>query len=118
MPILQDALYPCLDLALLGETSLCVVSFPDPTGAHSIVNSGLIPSMVWKLQKEQEFNQVLLLDVLASCLMEDATSALNTNVVLLLKEKLTSPNDEIRMKAAHTLTAIRWGFGKWGRLDT
>ncbi|XP_055969572.1 radial spoke head 14 homolog [Sorex fumeus] len=77
-----------------------------PSGAHGIINSGLIPALVWKLQNESEANQTLLLDTLASCLMEDATEALSTQVVTFLKEKLSSLNDKIRIKAARTLTAI------------
>ncbi|XP_004619414.2 radial spoke head 14 homolog [Sorex araneus] len=77
-----------------------------PSGAQGIINNGLIPSLVWKLQQESEENQALLLDTLASCLMVDATAALNTHVVIFLKEKLDSLNSKIRVKAARTLAAI------------
>ncbi|XP_007528852.1 radial spoke head 14 homolog [Erinaceus europaeus] len=77
-----------------------------PSGAQGIVNSGLITSLVWKLQKEDEEIQVLILDTLASCLMEDSSEALGSRVVPSLKEKLLSNNGEIRMKAARTLMAV------------
>ena len=76
-------------------------------GAQGIVNSGLIPSLVWKLQREEEEIQGLLLDTLAACLMEDATEALGSHVVPFLKQKLLSTNDDIRSKAARTLIAVR-----------
>ncbi|XP_020927954.1 radial spoke head 14 homolog [Sus scrofa] len=77
-----------------------------PTGAQGIVSSGLIPSLVWKLQREEEGVQELLLDTLAACLMEDATEALASRAVPFLKEKLLSANSNIRSKAAGTLIAI------------
>lgn len=78
-----------------------------PAGAKGIVNSSLIPSLVWKLQREEERIQELLLDTLAACLMEDATEALASGAVPFLKEKLLSANSNIRSKAAQALTAIR-----------
>lgn len=77
------------------------------TGAQGIVISGLIPLLVWNLQKEEEKIQEILLDTLAACLLEDATEALNSQVVPFLKEKLLSANDNIRSKAAYTLMAVR-----------
>nr|XP_031530575.1 radial spoke head 14 homolog [Vicugna pacos] len=77
-----------------------------PAGAQGIVSSGLIPSLVWKLQREEERIQALLLDTLAACLMEDATEALASCVVPFLKEKLLSANSDIRAKAARTLIAV------------
>lgn len=77
-----------------------------PSGAQGIVISGLIPLLVWKLQKEEEKIQEILLDTLAACLLEDATEALNSHVVPFLKEKLLSANDNIRSKAAYTLMAV------------
>ncbi|XP_036076921.1 radial spoke head 14 homolog isoform X3 [Rousettus aegyptiacus] len=78
-----------------------------PSGAQGLVNNGLIPLLVWKLQREDEEIQELLLDTLAACLMEDATEALSSRVVPFLKEKLLSTNDHIRSKAACTLIAVR-----------
>uniref|UniRef100_H0WFQ6 Radial spoke head 14 homolog n=1 Tax=Otolemur garnettii TaxID=30611 RepID=H0WFQ6_OTOGA len=75
-------------------------------GAQGIVSSGLIPSLVWKLQKEEEVIQELILDTLAHCLQEDATEALGSQVVLFLKQKLLSSNEMIRSKAAYTLMAV------------
>ncbi|XP_061025757.1 radial spoke head 14 homolog [Eubalaena glacialis] len=77
-----------------------------PAGAKGIVNSSLIPSLVWKLQREEEGIQELLLDTLAACLMEDATEALASQAVPFLKEKLLSANSNIRSKAAQALIAV------------
>ncbi|TEA23471.1 hypothetical protein DBR06_SOUSAS910150 [Sousa chinensis] len=77
-----------------------------PAGAKGIVNSSLIPSLVGKLQTEEERIQELLLDTLAACLMEDATEALASRVVPFLKEKLLSANSNIRSKAAQALIAV------------
>ncbi|KAG8514489.1 Radial spoke head 14 [Galemys pyrenaicus] len=81
-------------------------AFSALAGAQGIIYSGLIPSLVWKLQREEEDIQVLLLDTLSFCLMEDASEALSSRVVPILKEKLLSPNASIRSKAAHTLIAV------------
>ncbi|XP_004716392.1 radial spoke head 14 homolog [Echinops telfairi] len=79
-----------------------------PQGAQGIINSGLIPSLVWKLQREEhESVQLLILDTLSSCLWEGAASeALDNRVVPFLKEMLLSANEDIRAKAAHTLMAV------------
>jgi hypothetical protein len=76
-------------------------------GAQGIVQSGLIPSLVRKLQKEEDHIQEIILDTLALCLQEDATEALESQAVPCLKEKLLSQNSEIRSKAARALIAIR-----------
>ncbi|XP_003478085.1 radial spoke head 14 homolog [Cavia porcellus] len=77
-----------------------------PEGARGIINSGLIPSLVWKLPREEEDIQELILDTLAPCLQEDATEALASRAVPFLKQKLLSDNANIRSKAARVLTAI------------
>ncbi|KFO23696.1 Rhabdoid tumor deletion region protein 1 [Fukomys damarensis] len=75
-------------------------------GAQGIISSGLIPSLVWKLQREEEDIQELILDTLAPCLQEDATEALSSCAVPFLKQKLLSTNKNIRSKAARALIAI------------
>ncbi|XP_030892868.1 radial spoke head 14 homolog isoform X1 [Leptonychotes weddellii] len=97
-PYWAEALELAIDSGGLG-------GHPSP-GAQGIVNSGLIPSLVWKLQREEEEIQGLLLDTLAACLMEDATEALSTRVVPFLKQKLLSTDDDIRSKAARTLMVV------------
>ncbi|XP_031202972.1 radial spoke head 14 homolog isoform X2 [Mastomys coucha] len=77
-----------------------------PEGAQGIVKSGLIPSLVRKLQKEEEHIQEIILDTLALCLQEDATEALDSEAVPCFKEKLFSDNPQIRSKAAGALIAI------------
>ncbi|XP_057650317.1 radial spoke head 14 homolog [Chionomys nivalis] len=76
------------------------------TGARGIVSSGLIPSLVRKLQVEEEHIQELILDTLTPCLQEDATEALKSQAVPRFKEKLLSGNPQIRSKAARALIAI------------
>ncbi|XP_004467763.2 radial spoke head 14 homolog [Dasypus novemcinctus] len=77
-----------------------------PSGARGIVQNGLIPSLVWKLPREEEGIQELILDTLAPCLQEDASEALSSRVVPYLREKLLSASASIRSKAARALTAI------------
>ncbi|KAL6085549.1 hypothetical protein STEG23_004975, partial [Scotinomys teguina] len=74
--------------------------------ARGIVISGLIPSLVWNLQSEEEHIQEIILDTLALCLQEDATQALDSHAVPRLKEKLLSENSKLRGKAARALIAI------------
>lgn len=87
------------------KPTLSAISFP--AGALGIVNSGLIPSLVLQLHTEHESIQEILLDTLASCLLEDANEALASRAVPFLKEMLLSNNNNIRTKAASTLTAVR-----------
>ncbi|KAL4681805.1 hypothetical protein H8959_007282 [Pygathrix nigripes] len=98
---------------LLVATSLgavdgfAVVSGLQGNGAQEIISKGLISALVWKLQMEQEEEfQELILDTLVLCLREDATEALGSNVVLVLKQKLLSVNENIRSKAAHALLNV------------
>ncbi|XP_040859661.1 radial spoke head 14 homolog [Ochotona curzoniae] len=77
-----------------------------PAGAQGIVRSGLIPALVWKMQREEEDIQELILDTLAPCLQVDATEALSSRAVPFLKQKLLSANKDIRSKAARVLIAI------------
>ncbi|KAL1771413.1 radial spoke head 14-like [Sigmodon hispidus] len=81
-------------------------AFSHSAGAQGIVNSGLISSLVWKLQTEEEHIQQIILDTLAPCLQEDATEALDSYAVPRLKEKLLSENPQIRSKASRALIAI------------
>ncbi|XP_002743661.1 radial spoke head 14 homolog isoform X1 [Callithrix jacchus] len=78
-----------------------------PRGAEEIISKGLISPLVWKLQGEvEEEFQELILDTLVLCLWEDATEALNSNVVPILKQKLISTNENIRSKAARALLNV------------
>ncbi|XP_068956910.1 radial spoke head 14 homolog isoform X2 [Petaurus breviceps papuanus] len=77
-----------------------------PRGADSIISSGLIPFLVKKVQEEDEEIQELILDTLYFCLQWDASQALQSKAVPILREKLNSLNENIRSKAAHTLMAI------------
>ncbi|XP_053135609.1 radial spoke head 14 homolog [Hemicordylus capensis] len=75
-------------------------------GAVGIVESGLIPSLVLKLNSELEEIQELILDTLACCLRVEAFEALATGAVSILKEKLSHSSVEIRSRAAQALMAI------------
>ncbi|XP_036596920.1 radial spoke head 14 homolog [Trichosurus vulpecula] len=77
-----------------------------PQGADAIMASGLIPFLVNKVKDEDEEIQGIILDTLYFCLQWDASQAFQSQVVPILREKLSSPNQEIRSKAAHTLMAI------------
>lgn len=94
-------------LSWTGQEERRLNAFTCCAGAQGIVRSGLIPSLVRKLQKEEEHIQEIILDTLALCLQEDATEALDSEAVPCLKEKLFSDNPKIRSKAAGALIAIR-----------
>ncbi|XP_040107140.1 radial spoke head 14 homolog isoform X2 [Oryx dammah] len=111
-PRSQEPLVPVLKKTQ-ARTKMAVLPCPPVRAVHlrapgalGIVNSGLIPSLVWKLQREEEEIQALLLDTLAACLTEDATEALASRAVPFLKEKLLSADGDIRSKAARTLIAV------------
>nr|XP_020852266.1 radial spoke head 14 homolog isoform X2 [Phascolarctos cinereus] len=76
------------------------------TGADAIIQKGLIPSLVNKVKDEDEEIQELILDTLYFCLRWDASPALQSKAVPILREKLSDPNENIRSKAAHALMAI------------
>ncbi|XP_077016283.1 radial spoke head 14 homolog isoform X2 [Tamandua tetradactyla] len=111
---LSHGIIPALSLLLNDPQLLCRenlhLTFKHlaqlPSGARGIVQSGLIPLLVWKLPREEEGIQELMLDTLAPCLQEDATEALSSRVVPFLREKLLSPSAGIRSKAARALTAV------------
>ncbi|KAL0625605.1 Radial spoke head 14-like protein, partial [Plecturocebus cupreus] len=88
-----------------GRPALSTLSCP--VGAEEIISKGLISPLVGKLQGEvEEEFQELILDTLVLCLREDATEALNSNVVPILKQKLISTNENIRSKAARALLNV------------
>ncbi|XP_009641377.1 radial spoke head 14 homolog [Egretta garzetta] len=77
-----------------------------PEGAAGILHAGLIPPLVFKLKTESEGIQELILDTLSNCLHLEASEALATDAVTILKEKLTQPSVAIRSKAARVLLEI------------
>uniref|UniRef100_A0A4X2LHH9 Radial spoke head 14 homolog n=1 Tax=Vombatus ursinus TaxID=29139 RepID=A0A4X2LHH9_VOMUR len=83
--------------------TLCSLS---PPGAEAISKSGLIPRLVNKVKDEDEEIQELILDTLYFCLQWDASPALQSKAVPILREKLSSANEYIRSAAAHALMAI------------
>ncbi|ETE70450.1 Rhabdoid tumor deletion region protein 1, partial [Ophiophagus hannah] len=74
--------------------------------AAGIVESGLVSPLVQKLKTEKEDIQELILDTLTGCLRVQASEALATGSVFILKEKLRDPSRAIRCKAAEALMAI------------
>ncbi|NXF98454.1 RSP14 protein, partial [Eubucco bourcierii] len=77
-----------------------------PQGAADILRAALIPSLLLRLKTESDEIQELILDTLSSCLRLEASGALATGAVTILKEKLTHPSLAIRSKAAWALLAV------------
>ncbi|NXY68334.1 RSP14 protein, partial [Glareola pratincola] len=77
-----------------------------PEGAVGVLHAGLIPLLVFKLKTEPEEIQELILDTLSNCLRVDASEALATGAITVLKEKLTHSSVAIRSKAARVLLEI------------
>ncbi|NXF48649.1 RSP14 protein, partial [Oceanites oceanicus] len=75
-------------------------------GAVAILHAGLIPSLVFKLKTELDGIQELILDTLSNCLRVEASEALATDAITVLKEKLTHSSVAIRSKAAWVLLEI------------
>ncbi|NWW89691.1 RSP14 protein, partial [Rhynochetos jubatus] len=77
-----------------------------PEGAVGILRAGLIPRLVLKLKTESDEIQELILDTLSNCLRVEASEALATGAITVLKEKLTHSSAAIRSKAAWVLLEI------------
>ncbi|NXL59307.1 RSP14 protein, partial [Chordeiles acutipennis] len=77
-----------------------------PEGAVGILHAGLIPLLVLKLKTELDGIQELILDTLSHCLHLEASEALATGAITVLKEKLTHSAAAIRSKAARVLLEI------------
>ncbi|KAM6241578.1 radial spoke head 14 homolog [Spheniscus humboldti] len=77
-----------------------------PEGAVGILHAGLIPLLVFKLKTELDGIQELILDTLSNCLRVEASEALATGAITILKEKLTHSSVAIRSKAAWVLLEI------------
>ncbi|KFV39914.1 Rhabdoid tumor deletion region protein 1, partial [Gavia stellata] len=75
-------------------------------GAVDILHAGLIPLLVFKLKTESDGIQELILDTLSNCLRVEASEALATGAITILKEKLTHSSVAIRSKAAWVLLEI------------
>ncbi|NXP73851.1 RSP14 protein, partial [Ramphastos sulfuratus] len=76
-----------------------------PEGAADILHAALIPSLLLRLKTESDEIQELILDTLSNCLRLEASEALATGAVTILKEKLNHPSVAIRSKAAWALLA-------------
>ncbi|NWX84230.1 RSP14 protein, partial [Nothoprocta ornata] len=77
-----------------------------PEGALDMLQADLIPSLVSKLKTELDEIQELILDTLANCLCLEASDALASGAVTILKDKLAHPSAAIRSKAAWVLLGI------------
>ncbi|NXA27661.1 RSP14 protein, partial [Ibidorhyncha struthersii] len=75
-------------------------------GAVGILHAGLIPLLVFKLKTESDEIQELILDTLSNCLRVEASEALATGAITILKEKLTHSSVAIKKKAACVLLEI------------
>uniref|UniRef100_A0A8B9BRQ4 Radial spoke head 14 homolog n=1 Tax=Anser brachyrhynchus TaxID=132585 RepID=A0A8B9BRQ4_9AVES len=77
-----------------------------PAGAADILHAGLIPLLMFKLKSELDEIQELILDTLSNCLRVEASEALSSGAITILKQKLTHSSVTIRSKAARVLLAI------------
>ncbi|XP_006640228.1 radial spoke head 14 homolog isoform X2 [Lepisosteus oculatus] len=77
-----------------------------PAGALSVVDAGLVPRLVLKLQEECEEVQELILDTLTACLRVDALAALASDAVLALRDCLAHPSVGIRQRAARAMIGL------------
>lgn len=77
-----------------------------PAGAADILHAGLIPLLMFKLKSELDEIQELILDTLSNCLRVEASEALSSGAITILKEKLTHSSVTIRSKAAQVLLEI------------
>ncbi|KAM3661473.1 radial spoke head 14 homolog [Ammospiza maritima maritima] len=78
-----------------------------PEGAGGVLQAGLIPPLVLKLETELDEIQELILGTLSNCLRVEVSEALAAGAVPVLKEKLSHPYSAIRSKAAWVLLEIR-----------
>lgn len=76
-------------------------------GAASMVSMGLVPRLVTKIPVELEDIRELVLATLTCCMRLDATPALASDAVSVLKEQLSHPAIQIRRAAASAVMAIR-----------
>nr|XP_012433521.3 radial spoke head 14 homolog isoform X1 [Taeniopygia guttata]XP_041575246.1 radial spoke head 14 homolog isoform X1 [Taeniopygia guttata]XP_041575247.1 radial spoke head 14 homolog isoform X1 [Taeniopygia guttata] len=77
-----------------------------PEGAGGVLQAGLIPPLVLKMQTELDEIQELILGTLSNCLRVEVSEALAAGAVPVLKEKLSHPSTAIRSKAAWVLLEI------------
>ncbi|NWV01416.1 RSP14 protein, partial [Upupa epops] len=77
-----------------------------PEGAVDILHNHLVPLLILKLKTEPDEIQELILDTLSNCLRVEASEALSTGAITILKEKLTHASAVIRSKAAWVLLEI------------
>uniref|UniRef100_A0A8D2QF80 Radial spoke head 14 homolog n=1 Tax=Zonotrichia albicollis TaxID=44394 RepID=A0A8D2QF80_ZONAL len=77
-----------------------------PEGAGGVLQAGLIPPLVLKLETELDEIQELILSTLSNCLRVEVSEALAAGAVPVLKEKLSHPYSAIRSKAAWVLLEI------------
>ncbi|XP_009871958.1 PREDICTED: rhabdoid tumor deletion region protein 1-like, partial [Apaloderma vittatum] len=74
--------------------------------AVGILRAGLIPLLISKLKTEPDEIQELILDTLSNSLRVEASEALATGAIAILKEKLTHTSVAIKSKAAWALLEI------------
>ncbi|NXN93544.1 RSP14 protein, partial [Rhinopomastus cyanomelas] len=77
-----------------------------PEGAVDILYNRFVPLLVLKLKTEPDEIQELILDTLSNCLHVEASEAVATGAIAILKENLTHASVAIRRKAACVLSEI------------
>ncbi|XP_009909347.2 radial spoke head 14 homolog [Dryobates pubescens] len=105
IPALTELLDDPVDICRKNTHQILEMMAKLPEGAADILHAALIPSLLLKLKTELDEIQELILDTLSSCLHLEASEALASGAVTILKEKLTHPSVAIRSKAAQVLLA-------------
>ncbi|XP_040504069.1 radial spoke head 14 homolog isoform X1 [Gallus gallus] len=112
--LIQNAVIPVLTELLDDPEDICRKNTHQvldmmaklPEGAVDILHAGLIPLLVVRLKTESDEIQELILGTLSNCLRMEASEALATDAITILKEKLTHPSATIRNKAAQVILEI------------
>ncbi|NXC49855.1 RSP14 protein, partial [Penelope pileata] len=106
IPVLAELLDDPVDICRKNTHQVFDMMARLPEGAAGILQAGLIPLLILRLKTELEEIQELILGTLSSCLRMEASGALATGAIIVLKEKLTHPSETIRSKAAWAILEI------------
>ncbi|NXI73607.1 RSP14 protein, partial [Anseranas semipalmata] len=106
IPALAELLDDPVDICRKNTHQVFEMTAKLPEGAVDILRAGLIPLLTFKLKSELDEIQELILDTLSNCLRVDASEALSSGAITILKEKLTHSSVTIRSKAAWVLLEI------------
>ncbi|NXG41142.1 RSP14 protein, partial [Psilopogon haemacephalus] len=106
IPALTELLDDPVDICRKNTHQILEMMAKLPEGAADILHAALIPLLLLRLKTESDEIQELILDTLSNCLCLEASEALATDAVTILKKKLTHPSVGIRSKAAWALLAV------------